>query len=77
MGQFLEINSPFLNMERTGGSGLFGEIAGFVLTPNWAGVTPPAKAKDKKLETDSIFDYRNMWKKDLFDNKETLPTRLQ
>ena len=76
MSQFPERNSSFLNMERTGGRE-FGEIAGFVLTPNWAGVTPPAKAKDKKLETDSIFDYRNMWKKDLFDNKETLPTRLQ
>ena len=28
---------------------MFGEIAGFVLTLNWAGVRPLAKAKDKTL----------------------------
>ena len=50
MGQFPERNSPFLNMERTGGRE-FGEIAGFVLTLNWAGLRPLAKAKDKNLAT--------------------------
>ena len=70
MGQFPERNSLFLNMERTRGREfVWGQIAGFVVTLNWA-VGPLAKAKDKKLGTtkpkkrvtvsDSNVDSRNM-----------------